>query len=249
MVLYRGLGLLKICGLSVKIEDKQVLNKINLNVSAGQQHILMGPNGSGKSSLATTLMGHPDFKVTDGQIKFGETDITNMAPNERAQLGIFLAFQYPKSISGLRVFSFLKTIYESFTNNSISVPDFEKLLDEKLELVGVDKSFIHRDVNDGFSGGEKKRFEMLQLLLLKPKLAIIDEIDSGLDVDALKIVADVINLCHKQDPNFTVILITHYQRILKYLNPNFVHILQGGKIVKSAGIELAQQVEKSGYEV
>lgn len=247
--MYWGFSLLKICGLSVKIEDKQILNKINLNVSAGQQHVLMGPNGSGKSSLAATLMGHPDFEVVDGQIKFGEIDITNMAPNERAQLGIFLAFQYPKSIPGLKVFSFLKTIYESFTGGSISVPDFEKLLDENLKIVGVDKSFIHRDVNDGFSGGEKKRFEMLQLLLLKPKLAIIDEIDSGLDVDALKVVADVINLCHKQDPNFTVILITHYQRILKYLNPDFVHILQGGKIVKSAGIELAQQVEKSGYEV
>lgn len=239
--------MLKINNLSASIVDKQILNQINLNISSGEQHILMGPNGSGKSSLAVCLMGHPDYKILAGQILFNDRDITNLPPHERARLGIFLAFQYPKAIPGLKVFSFLKTIYESFTGNVISVPDFEKLLNTNLEIVGIDKSFIHRDVNDGFSGGEKKRFEMLQLLLLKPKLAIIDEIDSGLDVDALKVVAEVINLCHQQNPNFTLILITHYQRILKYLKPDFVHILQKGKIVKTGGAELALQIEKSGY--
>lgn len=238
---------LEIKNLTVQIDNKLVIEQLNLEVDFGSLHVLMGPNGSGKSSLAAVLMGHPSYQVLTGEIWFKGQNIVHLPVNERAKLGIFLAFQYPKSIPGLKVFNFLKTIYEANFGTSIAVPEFEKLLKSHFELIGLDQSFMHREVNTGFSGGERKRFEILQLLLMRPTLAIIDEIDSGLDVDALKEVANALKLYQEQHPEIAIILITHYQRILKYLQPGFVHIMQHGKIIKSGGAELVEQVEISGY--
>lgn len=234
--------------MSVKIADKLVIQNLNLELKSGVLDILMGPNGSGKSSLAATIMGHPDYVVVAGQIIFNQQDITNMPPHERARLGIFLVFQNPKAIAGLQVFTFLKTIYESFTGKTVNIPEFEQLLYQKIGLVGLDKSFIYRNVNEGFSGGEQKRFELLQFLLLEPKLAIIDEIDSGLDMDALKVVAQALNLARMQDSNLTILLVTHYNRILNFLQPDILHILNQGKLIKSGDLAIIEQVEKNGYE-
>lgn len=234
--------------LDVTIENKKILNKLNLQIKQGSVHALMGPNGSGKSTLAYTLLGHPSCNVTDGAIYFDETDITDLSVEKRARLGLFLAFQYPHTIPGLNVFSFLKEIYASFTGKKITVQEFKEILDNLLEKLKFDKNFLERGVNEGFSGGEKKRFEVLQLMLLKPKVAIIDEIDSGLDIDALKLVANAISECKKNDPEFTVILVTHYQRILKYIEPDFVHIFYEGKVIKSGNYELSNQLEEKGYD-
>jgi Fe-S cluster assembly ATP-binding protein len=240
--------LLKIKNLSVKIAGNLVLNNLNLEVNSGSFEILMGPNGSGKSSLAATLMGHPDYEIITGEIYLADQNITKLSTHERAKLGLFLAFQHPKAIAGLPVFSFLKTIYEAYTGNTIPVPEFENLLNKKLDLVGLDKSFVHREVNVGFSGGEKKRLEILQFLLLQPRLAMIDEIDSGLDVDALKLVANAINIAKQNNPRLTIILITHYNRIVDFLCPDNVHIMQQGKLVKSGDLLLVKQIETAGYE-
>lgn len=240
--------MLIIKNLSVKVADKLVVDGLNLAVGRGELAVLMGPNGSGKSSLAATLMGHPDYIITDGTIYLADQNITNLLPHERAKLGLFLAFQHPTAIAGLQVFTFLKTIYESCTGNVVSVPMFEELLSQNLALVGLHKSFIYRDVNSGFSGGEKKRFEILQFLLLQPRLAIIDEIDSGLDVDALKIVADIISVSKKNNPQLTIVLITHYNRVINLLQPDSVHIMQQGCLVKSGTVGLVKQIESSGYE-
>ena len=240
--------MLVIKNLSVKIADKLVLDNLCLSINAGSLDVLMGPNGSGKSSLAATIMGHPDYQVVAGTINFSGQDITQMLPHERAKLGLFLAFQNPIAIQGLQVFSFLKTIYEAYTGKNVLALEFESLLNKNLEIVGLNKSFMYRDVNDGFSGGERKRFEILQLILLKPKLAIIDEIDSGLDIDALKIIAQVLAFMQQDNPDLTIILITHYNRILSHLKPNLVHVLQAGKLIKSGGLALISQIEANGYE-
>jgi Fe-S cluster assembly ATP-binding protein len=234
--------------LSVKIADKLVLDNLCLSINAGALDVLMGPNGSGKSSLAATIMGNPDYQVVAGTINFAGQDITQMLPHERAKLGLFLAFQNPIAIQGLQVFSFLKTIYEAYTGKNVLALEFESLLNKNLEIVGLNKSFMYRDVNDGFSGGERKRFEILQLILLKPKLAIIDEIDSGLDIDALKIIAQVLAFMQQDNPDLTIILITHYNRILSHLKTNLVHVLQAGKLIKSGGLALISQIEANGYE-
>lgn len=240
--------MLEVRNLSVKSADKLVIDNLSLSVNAGVLDVLMGPNGSGKSSLAATIMGHPDYQVVTGSICFASQDITHMLPHERAKLGLFLAFQNPIAIPGLQVFSFLKTIYEAYTAKTILVAEFELLLTKNLELVGLNKSFMYRDVNDGFSGGERKRFEILQFLILKPKLAIIDEIDSGLDIDALKIIAHALGVMQQENPDLTIILITHYNRILSYLRPDLVHVLQAGKLVKSGDLALIAQIEATGYE-
>lgn len=234
--------------MTVQIAGKTVLQDVNLVVTASELAVLMGPNGSGKSSLAATLVGHPDYEVIAGEIIFNNLNITKLLPHERAKLGLFIAFQNPKAIPGLQVFSFLKTIYESYTGNVISVPDFEVLLDQNLNLVGLNKSFIYRDVNVGFSGGETKRFEILQLLLLQPKLIIIDEIDSGLDLDALKMIANALSVYHHNHSDAAIILITHYRRILDFLAPEVVHILSSGKLIKSGNLDLVTQLEQAGYD-
>ena len=240
--------MLKIENLIVKVHDQLVIDNLNLEVATGKIDALMGPNGSGKSSLAMTLMGHPEYQLIAGKIIFNNIDITNFTIHDRAKLGFFLAFQHPQAISGLKVFSFLKTIYEAYTGQIISVPDFNNILLEKLELVGLGSCFLEREVNVGFSGGEKKRFEILQLLLLNPKIAIIDEIDSGLDIDALKLIANAIMQAKLENPDLIVLLITHYRRILNFLNLNQVHIMQQGKIVKSGNINLIEKLEQTGYE-
>jgi len=238
--------LLNIADLVVQIDQKTVIDHLNLEIKSGDLVVLMGPNGSGKSSLALALMGHPDYELVFGKIIFNGQDITIMLQHERAKLGLFLAFQNPRAIPGLSVFDFLKTIYENYTGNLISVPELESLIYQNLELVGLNKNFINRDVNTGFSGGESKRFEILQLLLLKPKLAIIDEIDSGLDLDALKQIAQALNVCHQA--GMTILLITHYRRILNYLQPKKIEIVQAGKINKTGGLELIEMIENNGYE-
>lgn len=240
--------MLSIKNLCVKVADQFVIDQLNLDVSLGTCTVLMGRNGSGKSSLAKTLMGHPDYQVTSGEIYFKDQNITKLLPHERAKLGLFLAFQQPRAIAGLQVFSFAKNIYEAYTGKSVSVPEFEILLIQKLELVGLDKSFIYRDVNTGFSGGEKKRLEILQCLLLQPEFAILDEIDSGLDVDALKLLSQALVRAKQERPNFTILLITHYPRMLEFLQPERVHIMQQGKLLKSGNVALVRQIELNGYE-
>lgn len=224
--------LLTIKNLTVSIEDQEIIKNFNLQINAGSVHALMGPNGSGKSSLANTLMGHPRYCVKSGTIFFNEIDITNFSPDKRAKQGLFLAFQYPQEVPGVQVFTFLK----------------EAQLCTYLQLLSMDESFAYRNVNEGFSGGEKKRFELLQLLMLKPKLAILDEIDSGLDVDALKIVAQGLAFARKENPNLSIILITHYQRILNYIEPDFVHVMQDGQLVQSGNASLAHAIDKQGYD-
>lgn len=247
---YNGgfVSLLSIKNLTVKVSQKPVINNLSLDLKSGELAVLMGPNGSGKSSLALALVGHPDYEVVGGAIWFNQQDITHKIIHERAKLGLFLAFQSPKAIPGLQAFSFLKTIYESYNNTLISVPDFEKLLEHYLALVGLSKAFIYRDVNVGFSGGESKRFEILQLLLLKPKLAIIDEIDSGLDIDALKLIAQALNYARQDNPELTIILITHYRRILNFMQPSSVHVLADGKLIRSGNLDLVEIIENVGYD-
>jgi len=234
--------------LSVSVIDKPVLYNINLNVNAGNVHAIMGPNGSGKSSLAYTLMGHPHYYITAGAVILNDVDITTMPVHERAKNGLFLSFQHPCEIPGVSVASFLKEAYSAVTGTHISVADFQQLLLKYCELLSIAPAFIGRGLNDGFSGGEKKRLELLQLLLLQPKVAILDEIDSGLDVDSLKIVAAGIALARQENPHMSVILITHYQRILNYIIPDYVHVLCDGRIVSSGDAHVAKVLEAKGYD-
>lgn len=240
--------MLKIKKLSASIEDKEILNKINLTINKGEFHVIMGTNGTGKSTLANILAGKEHYSVA-GDILFNNKSIINMSPDERAAKGIFMSFQYPISIPGVNTMHFTRTAVNSINKyknkEEISPADFIKSFKEKLKLIGLDESFIKRNVNDGFSGGEKKRFEILQMLMLKPKLVILDETDSGLDIDALKIVAQGINY-HRSEHN-AFILITHYHRILKYLKPDYVHIMHNGKIAKSGDESLALRLEDEGY--
>jgi Fe-S cluster assembly ATP-binding protein len=231
------------------VEDSEILKGIDLNLKPGEVHAIMGPNGSGKSTLANVLMGRPDYEVTDGDVLFEGESIIEMAPDQRAHLGMFLAFQYPAEIPGVRPWQFLKAALdakaEARGEQKMSVRNFSKLFDEKVEAVGINPQLVKRSLNDGFSGGEKKRNEMLQLEVLQPALAVLDETDSGLDVDALRIVAEGVNSMRSPERSF--IVVTHYQRLLNYITPDVVHILVKGKIVKTGGPDLALEVEKEGY--
>jgi Fe-S cluster assembly ATP-binding protein len=243
-------SLLSVENLKVSVEDKAILNGINLQINSGEFHVIMGPNGSGKSSLSYTLMGHPRYAITGGSVSFDSTVINDLTPDKRAKLGIFLAMQHPLEVEGVTLKDFLRQAYNALydgTPKQKRLKEFAEHLINKLHLLGMDTSFAERSINVGFSGGEKKRAEMLQLAVLEPKLVILDEIDSGLDVDALKTVCQALNQVQKDNPSMAVLLITHYARILNYLKPDFVHILQNGSITKSGGPELAAQIETGGF--
>ena len=232
--------------LHVSIDGKKILNGVDLVVKKGQVCALMGPNGSGKSTLAYTLMGHPNYTVDKGEAWYKGKNILEMPPDERAKLGVFLSFQYPQEIPGVSVSNFLRTALNSVKPNQISVPDFVKLLKEKMKLLKIDDSFSRRYLNEGFSGGEKKRAEILQLAVLQPEMAILDETDSGLDIDSLKVVAHGVNTLIGADVG--MLIITHYQRILNYITPDRVHVMVKGRIIKSGGKELAHELEAKGYD-
>lgn len=241
-------ALLYIKNLSVSVNDKPVLHDIDLHINAGAIHAIMGPNGSGKSTLAYALMGHPSYTVTSGSVLLNGIDMSSLSVHERAKSGLFLAFQHPCEIPGVSVASFLKEAYMAVTGEHIATADFQKLLIARCEQLLIDPLFIARGLNVGFSGGEKKRLELLQLLMLRPKVVILDEIDSGLDIDSLKIVGDGIALARKENPEMSVILITHYQRILNYITPDYVHVLCDGHIVASGNSSVAHELESKGYD-
>jgi Fe-S cluster assembly ATP-binding protein len=240
---------LEIRNLHVSAEGKEILKGLDLEVSRGEIHALMGPNGSGKSTLANTIMGHPGFEVTDGTIVFGGEDVTAAAPDERARMGLFMAFQYPVAIPGVTVTKFLRMALnaqrEARGEDQIKLKDFRRDTEAAMEMMKIPKEFSSRYLNDGFSGGEKKRMEILQMAMLKPRLAVLDETDSGLDIDALRTVADGVNSL--AGPDLGVLIITHYQRILHLVKPDFVHVIFEGRIVKQGGPELVEQLEKKGY--
>jgi Fe-S cluster assembly ATP-binding protein len=237
---------LEIEDLRASVEGKGILKGIDLTVRQGEVHALMGPNGSGKSTLANVLMGRPGYQVTSGRIRFKGQDITALKPDQRAQLGLFLAFQYPTEIPGVSVVNFLRSAYKAVKGEQISALAFRKRLKEKMALLGVEDQMVARYVNQGFSGGEKKKNEVLQLAVLEPAIAILDETDSGLDIDSLKAVAEGIQ--QLVGPELGVLLITHYQRILNYVTPDRIHVMMDGRIVLSGGPELASQLEQKGYE-
>jgi len=239
-------ALLEIKDLRVEIEGKSILSGVDLTVRKGEIHALMGPNGSGKSTLSNVLMGHPKYVVTGGKILFDGKDLTALKPHERAKQGIFLAFQYPTAIPGVTVANFLRTAIKAVRGEGAALKNFRKALRDKMALLEMDEKFASRYVNDGFSGGEKKRLEILQMAMLEPRLALLDETDSGLDIDALRIVSNGINKL--AGPETGVLLVTHYQRILDYVKPHFVHVLIGGQIVHSGGPEMAKELESKGYD-
>ena len=242
--------MLKINNLHARVEDKDILRGINLEVKAGEVHAIMGPNGSGKSTLASVIAGKEEFEVTQGTVELEGEDLEDAAPEERAHKGIFLSFQYPVEIPGVSVTNFMKTAINESRKargmDDMPAKDMLKLIREKSELLEIDRKFLSRSLNQGFSGGEKKRNEIFQMAMLEPKLAILDETDSGLDIDALRIVANGVNKLKSKDN--AVVLITHYQRLLEYIVPDFVHVLHNGKIVKSGGKELALELEEKGYD-
>lgn len=241
-----AIPLLEIVDLHVNVEDKEILKGVNLTINAGEIHAIMGRNGSGKSTLSYALMGHPRYKVTSGKMLYKGQEISEMSPDQRAKLGLALAFQYPVSIPGVSVSNFLRKTVNAVRGRDIPVKEFRLELKALMAKLGVKDEFLSRYVNDGFSGGEKKRLEILQLSMLNPSLAILDETDSGLDIDALKTVSDGVNALSKADT--AILLITHYQRMLNYVQPQFVHVFQDGKIVASGGSELALELEDRGYE-
>jgi Fe-S cluster assembly ATP-binding protein len=239
---------LKINDLHATIDDKPILRGVNLEIQTGEIHALMGPNGSGKSTLANVLLGHPAYAVTHGEIWFNGESLLDLAPNERAQKGLFLAFQYPVAVSGLTVGKFLKRALEVRLNGDtkMNITGYIKDLRAEMDYLEIDQEFINRYLNDGFSGGEKKRMEILQMLMLKPTLAILDETDSGLDIDALRIVAKGVNRLRTED--FGSLIITHYQRILNHIQPDAVHVFYDGQIVVSGGSKLVEDLEEKGYD-
>ena len=241
--------MLEIKNLQVKVEGKEILKGIDLSVNAGEVHAIMGPNGSGKSTLARALSGHPEYEISGGEVLYEGQDLLDMDPDERARAGVFMAFQYPVEIAGVNNAYFLKAALNAKRKQlglpEVDAMEFMQLVKEKSKLLEVDQSMLSRAVNEGFSGGEKKRNEIFQLSLLEPKLAILDETDSGLDIDALKLVANGVNAM--RSPERAFIVVTHYQRLLNYIVPDFVHVLTGGRIVKSGGKELALELEQKGY--
>ncbi len=240
---------LEIRNLHVRAEDKEILKGLDLSVSRGEVHTLMGPNGSGKSTLANVVMGHPNLEVTEGQILFRGEDITEADTDERARMGLFMAFQYPVAVPGVTVTKYLRTMMnahrEAAGEDPVNLKDFRRTVEEAMRLTEVPREFSSRYLNDGFSGGEKKRMEILQLALQKPAIAILDETDSGLDIDALRVVAQGVNAL--KGPDMGVLIITHYQRILHYVEPDFVHVMYQGRIVKEGGPELVGLLEERGY--
>ena len=242
---------LEIRGLSAKVadEDISILNNLDLTLESGQIHAIMGPNGSGKSTLAKVLAGHPSYQVTGGEVLYLGQSILEMEPDERALAGIFMAFQYPVEIPGVSIANFLRTALQARLGRGeeLDLFDFQDQLLESMKLLEVEPSFAERPVNDGFSGGEKKRNEILQMAVLQPTLAIMDETDSGLDIDALQIVSKGVNTLQQQNPEMTILMITHYQRLLDYIKPDLVHVMVDGKIVRTGGPELALELERQGY--
>ncbi len=238
--------LLEIDNVHAAIEGKSILKGINLTINKGEVHAIMGPNGSGKSTLSNILMGHPKYKVTEGRIRFLGEDLFGIPVDVRARKGLFLAFQYPLAIPGVPVAKFLRLSLQSVKGKDVPVTEFLKTLKAKMKLLGISDTFIGRYINEGFSGGEKKRHEILQMALLEPTLSILDETDSGLDIDALKVVASGIE--HTRSPERSILIITHYQRILNYVQPDFIHVLADGRIIKSGTKELALELEKKGYD-
>ena len=242
--------MLEIRNLHVSVEGAEILRGIDLSVNAGEVHAIMGPNGSGKSTLANALAGRAEYKVTAGEVSYMGQDLLQMTPDRRGREGIFLAFQYPVELPGVRNWQFLKSAVDAVRKHrelpELSVREFDNLYKEKVKLVEIDPDLMKRSVNEGFSGGEKKRSEVVQMAMLEPRLALLDETDSGLDIDALKIVAHAVN--QLRDPERAIILVTHYQRILSYVVPDHVHVLLDGRIVKSGGRELATELESKGYD-
>jgi Fe-S cluster assembly ATP-binding protein len=243
--------LLEVKDLHAGIDGKEILKGLNLQVNKGEVHAIMGPNGSGKSTLAHVLMGHPAYEVTGGEVIFKGEEVLELEPDERSRLGLFLAFQYPAAIPGVTVANFLRMAVNAHrrdddgNENPIRIPEFRKLLQESMEQLKIDRSMTSRYLNDGFSGGEKKRMEMLQMAMLRPEIAILDETDSGLDIDALRIVADGVNSL--VGPDMGTLVITHYSRLLRYIKPQHVHVLVDGRIVRSGGPEVADELERDGY--
>jgi Fe-S cluster assembly ATP-binding protein len=247
MLIISLMTLLAIQNLQVSVEDTAVLHGVDLRVEAGKVVALMGPNGSGKSTLAYTLAGHPKYQVTGGSVEYKGADLMGLGPDERAQAGVFLSFQYPKEIPGVSLSNFLRMAYKSVHGKDMSVFDFKEKLGEAMEALHIDTSFAERSVNEGFSGGEKKKVEILQAMILEPTLLILDETDSGLDVDALKVVAEGVDAMRSEDR--AILLVTHYMRILEYITPDEVMIMQDGKIVEKGGKELAERIEEEGFGV
>jgi len=247
-----GTTTMEIKDLQVSVDKRQILEGVDLTVRQGEVHALMGPNGSGKSTLAGVIMGRPGYRITGGDVRLNGESILKLSPDKRARLGLFLAFQYPVEVPGVSVVNFLRSAYTAVKNpegdetKKVSALGFRKILKEKMGLVGVEDDMVRRYVNQGFSGGEKKKMEVLQLAVLEPEIAVLDETDSGLDIDALKAVAGGIE--QLRGPHLGLLLITHYQRILDYVKPDHVHVLMGGRIVRSGGPELAKDLEEKGYE-
>ena len=239
---------LEIKDLHVSIEDKEILKGVNLTINTGEVHAIMGPNGTGKSTLSSAIMGHPSYEVTQGEVLLDGVNILELEVDERAKAGLFLAMQYPSEITGVTNADFMRSAINAKREEGqeINLMQFIKKLDKQMDFLDIDKDMAHRYLNEGFSGGEKKRNEILQLMMLEPKFAILDEIDSGLDIDALKVVSKGINEMRGED--FGALMITHYQRLLNYITPDKVHVMYGGKVVKSGGPELAKRLEEEGYE-
>ena len=237
---------LEIQNLHVRTEEREILHGVDLVINKGETHALMGPNGSGKSTLANTLMGNPTYEITEGKILLEGEDLTEADPDDRAKAGLFLAFQYPVSIPGVSVANFLRTAVNAKREEPIKVKEFGELLKKNMEVLRVEREFTSRYLNDGFSGGEKKRAEILQMAMLEPDYAVLDETDSGLDIDALRVVSDGVNAL--RGPSMGALIITHYTRILQYVKPDFVHIMLNGRIVQEGGPELADHLEEKGYD-
>jgi Fe-S cluster assembly ATP-binding protein len=238
--------MLRIENLHVEVDGNEIVKGLDLEVGRGELHAIMGPNGSGKSTLANVLMGHPRYDVTEGSVTFEGEDVLELEPDERAKMGMFLAFQYPSEVPGVSVANFLRTAVNSVRDEELSPMEMYKLLQEKMSVMRMDPKFAERYLNEGFSGGEKKRNEILQMLMLEPRLAIMDETDSGLDIDALQVVARGVN--ELRDPDFSAVVITHYQRILRYIEPDRVHVMLDGRLVTSGGKDLAEELEEKGYD-